>query len=101
MDLSLDFVTDYLVVTVLVACLITGYVLKKWIKDVDNKYIPTIMAIEGAILNCILCGGVGVEIIIAGAMSGLASTGLHQAFKQIIENSKGNTTVEETEENEQ
>ena len=95
MDLSLDFITNYLVITVLVACLITGYILKKWIKDVDNKYIPTILAIEGAVLNCFLCNAVGVEIIIAGALSGLASTGLHQAFKQIIENK--NTVENETE----
>lgn len=95
MDLSLDFITNYLVITVLVACLITGYILKKWIKDVDNKYIPTILAIEGAVLNCILCNAIGVEIIIAGALSGLASTGLHQAFKQIVENK--NTVENETE----
>ncbi|WP_242976824.1 phage holin family protein [Lacrimispora celerecrescens] len=28
-----------------------GYVLKNWIKDVDNKYIPTICACLGIILD--------------------------------------------------
>ena len=33
--------------TVVVACLVLGYILKQWIKDLDNKYIPTILAVVG------------------------------------------------------
>lgn len=69
---------------VIAACLIVGFVLKKWVKDVDNKYIPTILALFGAVLACLTEGTVSVELIIAGSFSGLASTGLHQAFKQIL-----------------
>lgn len=66
-------------------CLATGYIVKKWIDDVDNKYIPTIVFFEGAILNCLI-SGLTIENIIGGAICGLASTGLHQAFTRIIEN---------------
>ena len=84
MDLS--FITSYFVPVVMAGCLATGYVVKKWIKDVDNKYIPTFVFIEGAILYCIVMNNVTVESIVGGAICGLASTGLHQAFTRLIEN---------------
>lgn len=65
-------------------CLILGFILKKWIKDDGNKYIPTILTLVGAVLGCIINSGISVENIVHGAFSGLASTGLHQAFKQMI-----------------
>lgn len=84
MDLS--FITDYYVPVVLVACLIVGYCIKhiKWLDAICNEYIPTILAMLGAVLCCISNKCVSLEIIVYGALSGLASTGLHQAFKQII-----------------
>ena len=83
----MDFnaLTEYFVLVVMVACLGLGYVLKKWIKDVDNKYIPTILAVFGAVLNAVVSGA-SVETIVYGALMGLASTGLHQAFKEFVEN---------------
>ena len=69
---------------VLLACLAAGYIVKKWIEDVDNKYIPTINLFLGAILNMLICGFT-LENAIYGAIGGLASTGLHQVFKQFVE----------------
>lgn len=82
----MDFtiLNDYFVVVVVVACLVIGYIIKKWIKDVENKYIPTILAIVGAVLNPVV-SGLSVESIVYGALMGLASTGLHQAFTRFIE----------------
>ena len=77
----------YFVLTVVIACLIVGYITKKWIKDVNNKYIPTILVIFGAILN-LFVSGLSIESAIFGAFMGLASTGLHQTFKQYIEKNK-------------
>ena len=51
----------------------------------SDKYIPTIVAILGAILGGLTLGWT-LQSIVAGAVSGLASTGLHQLFKQLIEN---------------
>lgn len=83
----MDFtiLNDYFVVVVVVACLVAGYIIKKWIKDVENKYIPTILAVVGAALNAVV-SGVSVESIVYGALMGLASTGMHQAFTRFIEN---------------
>ena len=75
---------NYFVLSVVLACLIVGYIIKKWINDVDNKYIPTIVTVFGMLLN-LAVSGVSVESAIFGAFMGLASTGLHQAFKQYIE----------------
>lgn len=82
----MDFtvLTEHFVLVVVVACLIAGYLLKHWVADVENKYIPTILAFMGAVLNAVV-SGVSVDAIVYGALMGLASTGLHQAFKRFIE----------------
>ena len=82
MDFSV--LTEHFVIVVVVACLCLGYIIKKWVKDVENKYIPTILAVVGASLNAFV-SGVSVETIVYGALMGLSSTGLHQAFKKWIE----------------
>lgn len=82
MDLS--FITEMYIPIIVVACLVVGYIIKKWVKDVENKWIPTIVTAVGIILGGII-NGWSVEPIVAGAVSGLASTGLHQLFSQIIE----------------
>ena len=89
--MSLDFVTQLYIPIVMAACLVVGYVLKKWC-PADNKWIPTILVGLGAVLGCIANGGITLTYIVAGAVTGLASTGLHQVFKQLIEgkeNGKG------------
>ena len=84
--MDLGFLTDYYVPVVLVACLIVGYCIKhiKKLDAIANEYIPSILAILGAVLCCISMSSVSLEAIVYGAFSGLASTGLHQVFKQII-----------------
>lgn len=84
----MDFtiLTEHFTVVVVVACLIVGYVIKTAFGFIPNKYIPTILAVLGAVLNAIV-GGISVETIVYGALMGLASTGMHQAFTKFIENS--------------
>ena len=79
--------SNYFIVIVVVACLIIGYCIKKitWLEKVSNQYIPTILACIGAILGCVVNNGLTVEYIVYGALSGLASTGLHQLFTRFIE----------------
>lgn len=92
--MDLNFITDMYVPIILVACLVVGYIVKRWIKDVEDKWIPTIVTVLGAFLGFII-NGASIEAIVAGAVTGLASTGLHQLFKQLIE---GKTNSEEMEE---
>jgi prepilin signal peptidase PulO-like enzyme (type II secretory pathway) len=82
----MDFsqLTQYFVLVVMVACLVVGYIIKTSFDKVPNKYIPTILAVVGAVLNAIV-SGVSVNSIVYGALMGLASTGLHQAFTRFVE----------------
>ena len=83
----MDFttLTQYFVLVVVVACLVVGYIIKTSLDFVPNKYIPTILALLGAVFNPIV-SGLSVETIVYGALMGLASTGMHQAFTRFIEN---------------
>ena len=87
----MDFtmLNEYFVLVVVVACLILGYIIKhaSFLKWIPNDDIPGILAVFGAILN-VFVSGFSVESTVYGALMGLASTGMHQAFKQFIENSK-------------
>lgn len=81
--MSLEFIMELYIPVVLAACLVLGFVLKRWC-PADNKWIPTILVVVGAILGCVANGGISLDSVVAGAVTALASTGLHQAFKQLL-----------------
>lgn len=81
--MDLNFIQEMYIPIVLVICLCVGYVFKRWLPN-DNKWIPTLMLILGAVLGCIATKSITLEAIGAGAFTGLASTGLHQLFTQLI-----------------
>ena len=83
--MNFEDLTQYFVLVVMVACLVVGYILKTSFDRVPNKYIPTILAVVGAVLNAAV-SGVSIESIVYGALMGLASTGMHQAFTRFVEN---------------
>lgn len=83
---TMDFLNEYMLTVVLGICLCAGYIVKKWVKDVDNKYIPTICAILGIVIAAwISAWAITPDVILSGMISGLASTGMHQVFKQYLE----------------
>lgn len=84
----MDFtiLTENFVLVVVLACLVVGYIIKhasflSWIKNND---IPVILAVIGMAANLFVTG-LTFEAAVYGAVMGLASTGLHQAFTQFIE----------------
>lgn len=87
MDFSI--LTDNFVFVIVIACLVIGYIIKHatFLKWISNDNIPVILAVFGAVLNSVV-SGISVESVVYGAVMGLASTGLHQQFKQWVENSK-------------
>ena len=83
--MNIEFLADFIVPVIMGICLLAGFVVKKWVKDVDNKYIPTMCCFLGILLAIINdWGAITLTTILAGGVSGLASTGLHQAFTQLI-----------------
>lgn len=83
----MEFLNDFMIPVIVGICLMVGYIVKHWIKDVDNKIIPTLCAVLGVLVALWMnWGNITPEVILSGLASGLASTGLHQAFTQIINN---------------
>lgn len=83
----MEMLNNYLVPVIVALCLIVGYVIKHWIQDADNKIIPTVVTVVGVVAAAAMnWGSITTEVIVGGALSGLASTGLHQLFKQWIDN---------------
>lgn len=82
----MEFLNDYIVLIVVGVCLCVGYVIKHLIPtEKVNGFIPLIMAVLGVVVNVWLNGfAFTPEILLGGLASGLASTGMHQVFKQFI-----------------
>lgn len=82
--MDLGFLVDYYIPVVITACLIAGYVIKKSLDFIPNKYIPLILAVLGAVVGCVANAAIDLNTVVYGSFSGLASTGLHQTFTKLI-----------------
>ena len=87
--MDFNLISEHFVFVVMLACLVVGYIIKhaSFFKCIKNDDIPVILAVVGAIVNA-LNGGLSLETVVYGATMGLASTGLHQAFKKFVEKSE-------------
>ena len=83
----MEFLNEYSIPVIVGICLCVGFILKNLVTtDKINKFIPLIVAVIGVIVNAWLnTWMVTPEILLSGMFSGLASTGMHQLFKQFIE----------------
>lgn len=87
--MDLGFLTEYINLIVLGICLCIGYVIKKSLDFIPNKYIPLIMLVIGVVLSIIAnYQNVTLVVILSGMISGLAATGLYEAFRNLIEKEK-------------
>lgn len=77
---------QYIAVVVVIGCLVVGYIIKhaSFMKWLPNGDIPAVLALVGAVLN-VIYAGLTLDTVVFGAFMGLASTGLHQAFKKFVE----------------
>lgn len=78
--MNIDFIDGMIMPIITAACLCIGFVMKKWMPT-DDKWIPTVLLVLGAVSGVILFG-VHYEGVVKGMVSGLAAVGLHQVFKQ-------------------
>ena len=80
----MEILDVYLVPVIVGLCLVVGYLLKHT-GGADNRFIPLVVTILGVALAVwINWPKITPEVILGGAVSGLASTGMHQLFKQWI-----------------
>lgn len=85
MDIS--EILNYAQPMIVFICICIGYILKNVVvTEKINKYIPLIMGIVGVVLNIWMNFAFTPEILLGGLFSGLASTGLYEAFNNLINN---------------
>ena len=88
--MDITFLAEYAAPVVVGTCLCTGYIIKNAVPDekLSHRFIPLIMGALGVGMNVWLNHAFTPQILLGGLFSGLASTGLHQAFKNLIDKNK-------------
>lgn len=81
----MEFLQEYSVPVIVGICLCVGYIVKHSLDFIPNKFIPLIVGLLGLIINLFInLHSITADIILAGLFSGLASTGLHNVFKNLL-----------------
>ena len=83
----MDFITEYISLIGLVGALAVGFIVNNLIPNEGiNRFIPLIAAVVGLVICLWDAGWVATpQVIVSGMISGLASTGLYEAFKNLID----------------
>lgn len=82
--MDMEFLMQYTVPVIVGICLCLGFVIKRSIGCIPNKYIPLIMAIVGLLVNVAMNKTITADIALSGLFSGLVSTGMYELFRNII-----------------
>lgn len=83
--MDIAYLSNYIVLAVVGVCLCVGYIIKNIVPNESiNKYIPLIMGVLGVALNVWINDAITPDVLLGGLVSGLSSTGLHQAFKSFL-----------------
>lgn len=83
--MDIGFLTEYAIPLIVGICLCVGYIIKNLVpSDSINKFIPLIMGVLGVLLNFWVNHQFTAEVLLGGLFSGLASTGLYELFRNLI-----------------
>lgn len=83
--MDIGFLTEYAIPLIVGICLCIGYIIKNLVpSDGINRFIPLIMGILGVLLNFWVNQQFTAEVLLGGLFSGLASTGLYELFRNLI-----------------
>lgn len=84
--MNINELVNYINIVILGICLGTGYIIKEAIPtNKINRYIPLIMGALGTTLAIISnINKMSLDVILMGLISGLASTGLYETFRNLI-----------------
>lgn len=82
MDIT-TILQEMLMPVVMIGCFVVGYVVKNFMPT-DTKWIPLFVTIVGIVLACWINMSIDPTTIVAGAISGIASTGVHQLVKETL-----------------
>ena len=84
--MNINFLFDYINPLILGICLMVGFVLKEAFDKFPNKYIPLAALCMGTIISILInfSSGINAEVILGGMISGLASTGLYEMLRNLL-----------------
>ena len=90
--MNIEFLQDYIVLIVVGICLCIGYIMKNVVTtEKVNRFIPLVMGLLGIALNVwVNAFTFTPEVLLGGLFSGLASTGLYELFKNLINRKPAN-----------
>ena len=81
----MEFLNSFSVPLIVGICLSVGYIIKNIVPtERANKFIPLIMGVLGIAVSVWISLSFTPEVLLKGLISGLASTGLYEAFHQFI-----------------
>lgn len=81
----MEFLIEYYAPVIMGICVCVGYIIKYLIpSDKINRFIPLIAGVLGVGLNVWLQMSVTPLVVLTGLVSGLSSTGMYEAFEQLI-----------------
>lgn len=88
--MDINFLLNYINPLILGICLLVGYVLKTAFDKFPNRYIPLSALTLGTIIAITINfkAGISPEIVLGGMISGLASTGLYEMLRNLLEKGK-------------
>lgn len=84
--MDINFLLEYINLPILGICLMVGYVLKTAFNKFPNKYIPLTALVLGTMIAIVvnMKSGINVDVILGGMISGLASTGLYEMLRNLL-----------------
>ncbi len=86
--MDITVANDFISPLALVGALCVGYIVKNLVPSEEaNRFIPLIAALTGFVIcaaEALGTGAFSAETVVTGLVSGLASTGLYEAFKNLI-----------------
>lgn len=83
---DLSFLLDYVNPVILGICLCVGFALKNAFDWFKNRYIPLSMMGLGCVISILVnWPGINAEVVLGGMISGLASTGLYEMMRNLVD----------------
>ena len=85
--MDLGNLNEFLNVVIMGICLCVGYIIKNVVPNEKiNKFIPLIAGGLGLVLAIVSnLNNMSLDVVLMGLFSGLASTGLYETFKNLIQ----------------
>lgn len=84
--MDITYLLEHINLLTLGICLCLGFALKTAFESFPNKYIPLAALSAGCLINIVinLQTGINATVVLEGMISGLASTGLYEMMRNLL-----------------